>query len=137
MKDDIIKLFNKYKEVILYCVFGGLTTLINIITYFVFSRFLGINYLISNVIAWIVSVLFAYITNKLFVFESKNIELKYVIKELTAFVSCRLLSGVLDIIIMYVFVNILGFNDFIIKIIANVLVIILNYIFSKLMIFKK
>lgn len=137
MKDDIIKLFNKYKEVILYCVFGGLTTLINIITYFVFSRFLGINYLISNVIAWIVSVLFAYITNKLFVFESKNIELKYVIKELTAFVSCRLLSGVLDIIIMYVFVNILGFNDFIIKIIANVLVIILNYIFSKLMIFKE
>lgn len=137
MREKLAKLLNKYKEVVLYCIFGGLTTVINIITYFMLSRFFNINYLISNIIAWILSVLFAYITNKIFVFRSKSTEFKYVIKELLAFIGCRLFSGLLDIGIMYIFVDIFKFNDFIIKIIANIIVIILNYVFSKVMIFKK
>jgi len=137
MREKLAKLLNKYKEVVLYCIFGGLTTVINIITYFMLSRFFNINYLISNIIAWVLSVLFAYVTNKIFVFRSKNTEFKYVIKELLAFIGCRLFSGLLDIGIMYIFVDIFKFNDFIIKIIANIIVIILNYVFSKVMIFKK
>lgn len=137
MREKLAKLLNKYKEVVLYCIFGGLTTVINIITYFMLSRFFNINYLISNIFAWILSVLFAYVTNKIFVFRSKNTEFKYVIKELLAFIGCRLFSGLLDIGIMYIFVDIFKFNDFIIKIIANIIVIILNYVFSKVMIFKK
>lgn len=136
MKEKLVKLLNKYKEVVLYCIFGGLTTVINIITYFLLSRVLSINYLVSNIIAWILSVLFAYVTNKIFVFQSKNIELRYLVNEILAFIGCRLFSGILDIGIMYVFVDILSFNDFIIKILANIVVIALNYIFSKLMIFK-
>jgi putative flippase GtrA len=137
MKENLKKLFYKYKEIILYCIFGGLTTIINIIAYFIFSRFFNVNYLVSNIIAWVLSVLFAYVTNKTFVFQSRNTEVKYVIKELIAFIGSRLFSGVLDFGIMYVFVDVLSFNDFIIKIIANVIVIVINYIFSKLMVFKK
>ncbi|WP_242825897.1 GtrA family protein [Metaclostridioides mangenotii] len=97
---------------------------------------LGINYYISNIIAWLVAVIFAYITNKFYVFESKSIEYKYVIKELLSFMSCRVLSGVIELILMFVMQNLLLINDFIVKIITNIVVVILNFIFSKLIVFK-
>lgn len=137
MKNNFKRLFIKYKEIILYCIFGGLTTAINILTYFIFSHIFNVEYLVSNIIAWILSVLFAYITNKIFVFQSRSTETKHVIKELGAFIGSRVFSGILDMGIMYVFVDILSCNDFIIKIIANIIVIIVNYILSKLMVFKK
>ncbi|EQB87826.1 hypothetical protein M918_07210 [Clostridium sp. BL8] len=112
MKEYLKNLFNKHKEIILYCIFGALTTIVNIITYYAFSHVFDINYMISNIIAWIISVLFAYVTNKIYVFKSYNIKVRYLIKEFSTFVSCRLLSGILDIGIMYIFVDVLNLNDF-------------------------
>lgn len=130
-------LFEKYKQTILYLIFGVLSTIVNIVTYVVCTRNLNIEFLISNWIAWIAAVLFAYITNKFFVFESKKTNIKFLIKEFSSFVSCRILSGIIEMILMYVMISLMSLNDFIVKIITNVVVVILNFIFSKLIIFKK
>ena len=129
--------FEKYKQTILYLIFGVLSTIVNIVTYVVCTRNLNIEFLISNWIAWIVAVLFAYITNKFFVFESKKTNIKFLIKEFSSFVSCRILSGIIEMILMYIMISLMSLNDFIVKIITNVVVVILNFIFSKLIIFKK
>ncbi len=134
--DNHISWYNKYKEVLLYLLFGGLTTIVNILTFYIFRK-LNVELYISNIIAWIISVLFAFITNKLFVFESKNKTKKENIKEITSFFGFRLLSLVFDMGSMFLLINILKINDLLSKIFANILVIILNYIFSKLFIFKK
>lgn len=131
-----MEMFQKYKETVLYLVFGVLSTLINIGTYAFCTRVLGINYYISNIIAWLVAVIFAYITNKFYVFESKSIEYKYVIKEMLSFMSCRVLSGVIELVLMFVMLNLLLINDFIVKVITNIVVIIINFILSKLIVFK-
>lgn len=131
---DILK---KYRESIMYLVFGGLTVGVNIATYIGLTRIIELNYMVANIIAWIVAVIFAYITNKFFVFESNNTEIKFLIKEFTSFVSCRLLSGVMEMILMYVMIDMMGINDFITKIFTNILVIVLNYVLSKVIIFKK
>lgn len=135
------KLFEKYKEVILYVFFGGVTTVVNIIVYMVAANVLtgaGITTAtIPTVIAWFISVLVAYITNKIWVFESKSLGFKETLKEAASFFAFRLLSGALDVAFMYFTVDLLGFNDTIMKILSNVVVVILNYIFSKLFIFKK
>ena len=129
-------LFAKYKQTILYLIFGILSTIVNILTYAFCTRDLNIEFLISNWIAWIVAVLFAYITNKFFVFESKETNTKFLIKELSSFVSCRIESGVIEMVLMYIMIGLMSLNDFIVKIITNVVVVILNFIFSKLIIFK-
>lgn len=129
--------FKKYKQTILYLIFGVLSTIVNIVTYVVCTRNLNIEFLISNWIAWIVAVLFAYITNKFFVFESKKTNIKFLIKEFSSFVSCRILSGITEMILMYIMISLMSLNDFIVKIITNIVVVILNFIFSKLIIFKK
>lgn len=131
-----MELIRKYKETILYLVFGVLSTIVNIATYAFCSRILNINFMISNIIAWFAAVIFAYITNKLFVFESKNTNIKFILKELTSFMSCRILSGTIELILMYIMINFMLINDFIVKIITNIVVVVLNFIFSKLIIFK-
>lgn len=131
-----MELIRKYKETILYLVFGVLSTIVNIATYVFCSRILNINFMISNIIAWFAAVIFAYITNKLFVFESKNTNIKFILKELTSFMSCRILSGTIELILMYIMINFMLINDFIVKIITNIVVVVLNFIFSKLIIFK-
>ena len=128
--------FHKYKEVILYLFFGGCTTLVNIVS-FAFLRYLCFSLLISNIFAWIISVLFAYFTNKIFVFESNNKSLKKSIKECLNFFECRILSLLFDIGFIYLLVDILSCNEIISKVISNVFVIVINYFFSKLFIFKK
>lgn len=135
------KLFEKYKQAILYLIFGGLTTFVNIGTYYILSKisvhdFFVSSTIINNSIAWLVSVLFAYVTNKIFVFESKSLNPYFVIREMTAFIGCRILSGLIDTGIMHIMVDILKFNDMIVKIFSNIIVIILNYLFSKLIVFK-
>lgn len=120
---------------ILYVVFGVLTTAINYGSYFLLAHPAGVSVLASNVIAWILGVLFAFVTNKLLVFDSKSLRFDLVLKELISFVACRLFSGALDTAIMLVFVNMLHFNDLIIKLASNVLVIIINYVLSKFFIF--
>ncbi len=132
----IKNLIDKYKEIILYLIFGVLTTAVNYIIYFVFSNILCVHYLMSNIIAWILSVIFAYITNRIYVFNSKS-KGKNKINEFITFVGARVFSGIMETVIMYVGVDLLNINDLIIKLTANILVIILNYIFSKLFIFKK
>lgn len=136
MINKILTEYQKYKEIINYIVFGGLTTLVNVIVYFIFSRLFNIDEIISNVTAWILSVLFAYVTNKIFVFESKTKNIKQIIKEIVSFFGCRLLSGGIDIGVFAVMVKCLQMNDGISKVITQVLVIIVNYIFSKLIVFR-
>ncbi|WP_295611819.1 GtrA family protein [uncultured Methanobrevibacter sp.] len=121
------------RELVLYVFFGTLTFLVNIVTYFLFEDLLGINYLISNVLAWFFSVLFAYITNRIWVFESKSPD---ILKEMSLFFGGRIFSGAVDTGLMYLFIDILMIGDLISKIVVQVIVIILNYVFSKLIVFK-
>lgn len=134
MKALIQKFLNR--ETISYLVFGVLTTIVNYVSYEA-CKWLGIHYTIATIVAWVLAVAFAYITNKLFVFESKSFEKAILIKEITAFVSCRVFSGLCDLGFMVLAVEIIGINDSIAKLVANVFVVIINYIFSKLFIFKK
>lgn len=122
------------KELILYVFFGTLTFFVNIITYFFFESLLGINYLISNVLAWFLSVLFAYITNRIWVFESKSPD---ILKEMSLFFGGRIFSGAIDTALMYLFIDVLTIGNTISKIVVQVIVVILNYIFSKLIVFKE
>lgn len=137
MINFILELIKKHKSFIAYGVFGVFTTVVNIVTYNYCYNSLGMNNTLSNVMAWILAVTFAYLTNKVWVFGSRSWKLEVLKKEITAFVSCRLATGVLDLIIMYIFVDIMDWHAMLMKVISNVLVIILNYVFSKLVIFKK
>jgi len=133
----MIALYKKYKEQILYLFFGGLTTIINVVMFELLFRVIGVA-TIASVPPWIVSVLFAYITNKLFVFESKSTEKSTWIKEMSLFFAARILSFIIgDLLLMGVFVDYLGSNSLLMKIIAQIFVIVFNYIASKLLIFKK
>lgn len=128
------ELFLKYKEIILYLIFGVLTTLVNIIVYFISTKVFLINYQLSNIVAWILSVTFAFITNKLYVFDSKETNF---LKEAISFYTLRLFSLGIDILIMFIMVSLLNINDLISKIISNIIVIVINYFTSKLITFKK
>lgn len=130
MISDWIKLD---RELILYVVFGAFTFFVNLISYFFFANLLGINYLVSNAIAWFLSVLFAYVTNRIWVFESKSPD---ILKEMSLFFGGRIFSGVVDMLLMYTFIDLLVLDSSISKIIVQIIVIILNYIFSKLIVFK-
>lgn len=117
----------------MYVIFGVLTTLVNIVVYYIFARVFLLNYIVSNIVAWILSVLFAYVTNRLWVFESVN---KNILKEITLFFAGRLFSGVVDTGLMYLFIDILTIGDFISKVLIQIIVVILNYVLSKLVVFK-
>ena len=121
------------RELILYVVFGFFTFVVNFVTYFIFVG-LGLNYLIANALAWFFSVLFAYITNRKWVFESKSPD---VLKEMSLFFGGRIFSGVVDTALMYLFIDVLVLGDFISKTVVQIIVIILNYIFSKLIVFTE
>lgn len=137
MLKKLKELYEKYKEIISYLFFGGLTTVVNFIVYFLFANVFNIDKVASNAIAWVVAVLFAFVTNKIFVFNHHSENAKEFLWEFGSFVGCRLFSGALDIGIFALCVNVLHFNDFIVKIFTQILVIVLNYIFSKLIIFRK
>lgn len=137
MINKIKELIKKYKFIILYGIFGVLTTVINIGVYGLLYSVLDVSNVISNIIAWIASVLFAFITNKIWVFESKSFDVKLIIKELGSFTACRIATGVLDLGIMFVGVDLLKGPAIILKIVSNIIVIILNYIMSKIFVFKK
>ena len=133
----LAELYRTHKEGIRYLIFGALTTIVNILAYSILYYALHINNAISNVIAWIMGATFAYITNKLYVFNSKVNNKKELIKEIVYFYGCRLLTLAVDEGIMVLTVDKLGWNALLMKIIANIIVIILNFIFSKILIFKK
>ncbi len=131
------KFVAKYREMIIYLVFGVLTTIVNFIIYFPLLYFLQLPATASNIIAWCISVLFAFFTNKVFVFSSKNWSIKTALPEFFAFISCRLLSVFLESAILFISIDLLEGNGVIWKVIASVFVIIINYLASKLMIFKR
>ena len=122
------------REIFLYIFFGVLTTLINTVAYWLLYYGINVSNTMSTIISWLCAVVFAYVTNKLWVFEKGN---KSTIKEATGFFLSRISTGVLDLLIMYVGVELLYFEGGVIKIISNVVVIILNYLLSKLFVFKK
>jgi len=124
------------RETILYLFFGIVTTLINYAVYYP-CRWIGIDYRIANILAWIVAVAAAYITNKIFVFESKSYAPQVLFREIATFTAARVFSLVCEMAFLMLTVEVLHANDLIMKLIAAVFVVILNYIFSKLFIFKK
>ncbi len=132
----IEKLIKKHKKIIIYVFFGVCTTGVNAATYLICSRWIHMNTLGSTVTAWLTAVLFAYLTNRKYVFESKNTSFKAIAIEIISFMGCRLATGVIDVGIMYIFVDLLKYNDFMIKLLSNVLVTIINYIASRLIIFR-
>lgn len=129
-------LLEKYRDVIPYAVFGVLTTLVNIISYWFLAHMLSCSVMAATVTAWILSVVFAYITNRKWVFHSDAHEFAGIFRECAYFFACRLLTGAADTLNMYLFVERLQMNDVVIKILSNIVVIILNYAASKWIIFK-
>ncbi len=135
---NVIKgLYLEYKEVINYLIFGVGSMIVNFASYFIFARLLKIDEVVSSAMSWFCAVLFAYITNKLFVFESKTTTVKEVIKECVSFFLARIVTGILcDVGTFAVMVKVLKINDIISKVVTQVMVVILNYVFSKFIIFK-
>lgn len=130
------EMMEKYKDIVPYAIFGILTTIINIVVYLFFAHILKKEVMLSTLAAWFLSVLFAYVTNRKWVFHSGVLTFSNIIREAVAFFICRLATGIADILIIFIFVNIFHFNDLFIKIISNIAVIILNYVASKWIIFN-
>ena len=135
--------YRKHKEGMRYLVFGALSTVVNILTYTIFSALIlkgleneSLRVNISEIVAFIISVIFAYITNKLYVFNSKTTKFKDLTREILSFFGCRVFTEVVSILMMNVAVA-LSINDILMKIVSNIVVIILNFVFSKILIFKK
>lgn len=123
-------------EKIAYLFFGGLTTLVNTVSYWVLASQLKINYMIATIIAWIAAVAFAFITNKIFVFKSYNKDLSSFLKEISSFLFFRIVTLFQELGTMFLLVQMVGIKDIIAKIVSTVLVVIANYFASKLFIFK-
>jgi len=128
--------YHKYKESLLYLFFGGCTTVVNILV-FMIARHIGVNLYVSNILAWIIAVFFAYLTNKLYVFESRGKGLWITIKECVTFFLFRVLSLLIDMGIIYLMIDLMNLNELFSKVVSNIVVIIANYFFSKVFIFKK
>lgn len=129
-------LFLKYKELILYVFFGGLTTLVNWAGYWLLADVFHVPYLWATAIAQVLSILFAYVTNRIWVFESKAKGFSAVFWEMVRFFGCRAASFVLDLLCMRIGVGGLHINDMVMKLLSNVIVVIVNYVFSKLIVFR-
>ena len=128
-----LNLYFKYKEVINYLIVGGLTTLVSIGSYAIYRMFI-LSYVVCTILSWITAVLFAYITNRIFVFESKE---KKVFIEFIKFIFCRLLTLGSELLTMWILVDLLSINDLIAKVVVQFIVVVLNYILSKLLVFRK
>lgn len=127
----------KYWDILSYLFFGVLTTLVNFLVYFPLYNWAKLSGTLSNVIAWIVAVAFAFLTNKPFVFKSHDWSKAVVCKELSKFVGCRVVSGFLETLAIWLFVDVLIWNGNWVKVIISILVVILNYVFSKWVVFIK
>ena len=137
MIEKLRSLIEKYWDVLFYLFFGVLTTVVNYLIYLPVYNFCGLSAALSNMIAWVGAVIFAFLTNKPFVFRSHDWSAKTVVPELTKFVSCRIASGVLETVILFLAVDCMNWNGNIWKLVTQVLVIIINYVGSKLLVFRK
>lgn len=126
-------IIEKFREISSYLIFGVFTTLINIFVFFIFNNLLSLNYLIANVFAWFLSVLFAYITNRRYVFKGHKMN---TIKTMFTFFLSRLTTLVLDMFLMFIMIDTLSLKEMYAKITIQVVVVILNYVFSKMFVFN-
>lgn len=131
------QIFVKYKELICYGIFGFGATLINIFSFYLFRRIFNLDIIISNIFAWLLAFIFAFVTNKLWVFESKNWTSQTAIKEIVNFLIARFATLVLDTFCMWLMIDILAINDLVSKISVNIIVIVVNYVTSKFWVFKQ
>ena len=136
MVDKIRSLILKYWDILVYLVFGVLSTVVNYLVYLPALYVFGLSAAVSNVIAWTVAVAFAFVTNKPFVFKSYDWSRQTLIPELTKFVGCRIASGVGETLILLLTVDLLGWSGAVWKLITSVLVVVANYIGSKFLVFK-
>ena len=130
----IFDLYKKYKEIFWYLVVGGLTTLVSFGTYAIFYNLCEINAALSEALSWACAVIFAYPTNKFLVFEHHG---KNILKEFFSFVMSRVATGLFGIGFMWLFVDILHGNSLLMKALSSIVVLVLNYVFSKLITFRK
>ena len=134
--NKIIEVMRKNKQLLLYLFFGICTTAINTICYWLLYDVLTLNNIVSTILAWLAAVVFAFVTNKRFVFESKRTNTTERINEVISFFGCRLLTGILDVAIMAITVDMLQWNGLLWKLFSNIIVTIINYVASKYLIFK-
>lgn len=140
MKNIIEALTEKYKinkQIVLYLFFGVCTTIINTVCYWLLYEVLTMNNIVSTIVAWFIAVIFAFITNKVYVFKSQRTSPRKLLSEVISFFGCRLLTGILDVAIMVVAVDLLKWNSLLWKLISNIIVTIINYIASKKLVFRK
>ena len=139
LHEKVMIYWNKFvnRETITYLIAGVLTTVVNFIAYYLFCNIMGIQNLIANGIAWVIAVIFAYVINDLWVFRSARAGIRREIEKIGKFFGARVLSFVVEEAGMFLFVDIIGWNNMIVKAALAVIVIILNYFFSKLYIFNK
>lgn len=136
IKQSLLPLYRKYGEVLRYLISGVLTTAVSFGTYTLFTRGAGLSYYKANVISWICAVLFAYVINKAYVFQSKKKGAGAVGAQMAGFFLSRLLSLGLEMLVLYIMVSMADINDLIAKVCAQVIVVIANYLLSKLLIFR-
>ena len=137
MIQKIRTLIEKHWDIVSYLFFGVCTTIVNYLVYIPCYNLLGMSASVSNMVAWVVAVAFAYLTNKPFVFKSNDWSAATVIPELTKFVGCRIGSGVAETIVLFLAVDLLGWNGNIWKLVTQVMVTVMNYVASKLVVFRK
>lgn len=132
---NLRKIVKDHWDIIAYLLFGVLTTVVNFLVYTPLYQWVGFSAVVSNCISWIAAVIVAFATNKPFVFKSYNWSLKVVIPEFGKFIGCRIGSGLLETAILWLTVDFLGWSGLLMKIIASVFVVIINYVGSKLFVF--
>lgn len=137
MIEKLKNLYTKYREMISYLFWGVMATVVNWVVYFPLEKLFHINYLVANVIAWIAAVVFAFFTNRVFVFRSERHGAKAVLIEFFSFVAARLFSFGCEELLMFLGGDVAHINTDVVKIAVAVIVVILNYVFSKLLIFRK
>ena len=141
MKLPVLNIFEpfykKNKEMLLYLFFGGLTFVVSVVTYGFFNIGMGLNELIANVMSWVLAVLFAFATNRVWVFQAPTHTITEFLKQMLSFFGGRVVTLVIEEIILLVFITWLGFNSMVVKVIAQVIVIVLNYVISKFFVFSE
>ena len=137
MIKNCLNLYKKYEEIINYIVVGGVTTIISILSYYLFRIILSsntnLNVQISTILSWIVAVTFAYFANRIFVFKSNNSKKTEAVK----FVTSRIMSLLIEMLVMFILTSVVKINDKVAKVLVQFIIVILNYLFSKIFVFKK
>lgn len=136
MREKFLKNLLNNKEIITYGITGVITTIVNYLTYYVLCNILHISSLLSNAVAWIIAVIFAYIMNNFIVFKSSFVSFKNEVNKIIKFFAARTISFIFEEVSMLILIDILGYNNLIVKASLMIFVVIINYVFSKKYIFN-